>query len=82
MSAHFGTLCIKGLNLDNSLSIHRKNVQILATEMFGVYTGSATDNLNEVFPLKPPTNYNLRNHKEFSRRLIKTVHYGLNSWAY
>ena len=50
--------------------------------MFGVYTGSATDNLNEVFPLKPPSNYNLRNHKEFIRRLIKTVHYGLNSWAY
>ena len=33
-----------------------KNFQILATE-----TGSATDILNEVLPLKPPSNYNLRN---------------------
>ena len=47
------------LNLDNSVSIHQKNLQILATEMFTVYTGSATDVLNEVFPLKPPSNYKL-----------------------
>ena len=40
-------------NLDNSVSMHRQNLQILATEMLRVYTGSATDILNEVFPLKP-----------------------------
>ena len=57
------------LNLDNSVSIHHMNLQILATEMFRVYTGSATDilnevflnhlqnNLNEVFPLKLPSKY-------------------------
>ena len=50
--------------------------------MFGVCTGSATDILNEVFPLKPPSNYNLRYQKEFTIRPIKTVHYGLNSLAY
>ena len=27
------------LNLDNSVSIHHRNLQILATEMFRVYTG-------------------------------------------
>ena len=70
------------LNLDNSVSIHHRNLQILATEMFRVYTGSATDILNEVFPLKPPSNYNLRNQYEFTVRVIKTVHYGLNSLAY
>ena len=47
------------LNLDNSVSMHQKNLQILATEMFTVYTGSATDIPNEVFPLKPPSNYKL-----------------------
>ena len=40
-------------NLDNSASIHHRNLQILATEMFRVYTRSANDILNEVFPLKP-----------------------------
>ena len=30
------------LNLNNSVPIHHKNLQILVTEMFSVYTGSAT----------------------------------------
>ena len=34
------------LNLDNSVSIHHKNLQILATEIFRIYTGSTTDILN------------------------------------
>ena len=37
--------------------------------MFGVHTGQ----LNEVFPLKPPSNYNLRNQQEFTVRPVKTV---------
>ena len=47
------------LNLGNSASVHHRNLQILATENFRVYTRSGTDILNEVFPLKPPSKYNL-----------------------
>ena len=47
------------LNLDNSVSIQNKNLHILATEMFWVYNGSATDILNKVLQLKTPSNYNL-----------------------
>ena len=61
------------LNLDNSISIHHRNLQILVTKMFI---------LNEVFPLKPLSNYNLKNQQEFSIRPMKTVHYGLNCLAY
>ena len=43
---------------------------------------SATDILNEVFPLKPPSNYNLKNQPELPVRPMKTVHYGLNYLAY
>ena len=43
---------------------------------------SATNILNEVFTLKPPSNYNLRNQQEFTVKPIKTVHYGLNSLVY
>ena len=50
--------------------------------MFRVYTGSATDILNEVFPLNPPWNYNLRNQQKITVRRIKPVNYGLNSLAY
>ena len=70
------------LNLDNSVSMYHRNLQILATEMFRVYTGSAIDILNELFPLKSTSNYNLRNQPEFIVRPIKTLHYGLNSLAY
>ena len=64
------------------MSTHHRNLQILATEMFRVpIDWSATDIPNEVFPLKPPENYNLRNLPEFTVRPIKTVHYGLNSLA-
>ena len=64
------------------MSIHQKNLQILAKEMFRVYTGLATDILNEVFSLKPTSNYNLGNEREFFIRPMKTVHYGLNTSAY
>ena len=58
------------LNLGNSVSIHHKNLQILATQIFRVNTVSAADILNEVFPLKPPSNYNLRNQQEFTKRPV------------
>ena len=64
------------------MSIHHRNVQILASGILRVYTGSPTDFLNEVFSLKPPTNYNLRNLPEFTVRPVKTVHYGLNPLTY
>ena len=51
------------MNLGNSVSIHHRNLQILATEMIRVYNESATDISNKVFPLKPPLNYNLRNSR-------------------
>ena len=43
---------------------------------------STTDILNEVFPVKPLSNYNLRNQSEFTVTPIKTVHYGLDSLEY
>ena len=50
--------------------------------MFRVYTRSATDILNEVYPLKPPSNNSLRNQQEFTITPMKTLHYGLHSLAY
>ena len=62
--------------------MHHRNLEILATEMIRVHTGSAPDILDELFRLKPPSNYNLKNQLEFTVRPIKTVHYGMNSMAY
>ena len=49
------------LNLDISVSINNKDLQTLGTEMFRVYTVSAMNNLYEMFHLKLPSSYNLRN---------------------
>ena len=35
-----------------------------------------------VFPLKPPSKYNLRNQQEFTVRPMKIIHCVLNSLAY
>ena len=63
----------------SSFSIHHRSLQFLATEMFRVYKGSASDVLNEVFPLNPDTSYSLRNQQTFATRTIQTVHYRSNS---
>ena len=70
------------MNKDNSVSIHHRNIQCLATEMFKVHLGEAPQILNEVFPLSEPSAYNLRFQTEFSTRPIRTVHHGSNSLRY
>ena len=42
------------LNLDNSVSMHHMNLQMLATEILRLYTGSAANVLNKLFRLQPP----------------------------
>ena len=64
---------------DNSVSIHHRNLQFLATEMFKVYKKQGPDILQDVFPLNPQATYNLRNQPHFASRTIRTVHYGENS---
>ena len=67
------------LDKDNSVSIHQKNLQKSAIEMFKTYTGMTPQIMNEVFPRNYALNYNLRRHPEFASKAIKTVHYGSES---
>ena len=52
------------LNLANSVWI-QKFTDLSNRNVHGIHC-SATDILNEVFHLKPPSNYNLRNHSKNS----------------
>ena len=70
------------LSKDNSVSIHNRNLQALALELFKVYTKQGPDILNDVFPLNNQTRYNLRTNAHFATRTIRTVHYGDNSLRY
>ena len=67
------------LTEDNSVSIHDRNLQVLATEMFKVYTEQRPDVRQDVFPINSQPEYNLGNKTHFATRPIRTVHYGDNS---
>ena len=62
------------LNKDNSVSIHHRNLQTLATEMFKNHGGLSSDILREIFVPKISL-YNLRGNNIFERRQVHSVYY-------
>ena len=63
------------LEKDNSIRIHHRNLQILATEIFKWKLGESPEIMNGIFELNNQP-YNLRKKTELKRRCVKTVHYG------
>ena len=55
------------LNKDNSVSIHQRNLQVLATEMFKINRGLSPEILRETFVSKT-SSYNLRRNDTFEKR--------------
>ena len=67
------------LELDNSITIHQRNLQILATETFKVKNSLAPEIMIEVFEIKKP-HYNLHSEaSHFKRKNVKSTHYGIQS---
>ena len=54
------------LNKDNSVSIHHRNLQVLATEMFKIHRGLSPEILRETFVPKT-SSYNLRRNDTFKK---------------
>ena len=67
------------LEKDNLVSIHHKNLQALAFEMFKVHTKTSPEIMQKVFLIKEQGNYNLRNQTDFVIPQVKSVNYGLES---
>ena len=61
------------LNKDNSISIHHRNFQVLATEMFKINRGLLPDILRVTFVPKI-SSYNLRRNNTFESSLCLPPH--------
>ena len=68
------------LNRDNSFTIHKRNVQTLAIEIYQAINGLSPEIMNQVFPLKE---YNVhRSRFPFKTINVKSVSYGTETlWS-
>ena len=69
------------LEKDSSVSIHCRNLQVLATEIFKSKNNLSPPVMQETFKIIEP-NYNLRRNTIFQNRKIRTEKYGTASLTY
>ena len=69
------------LDKDNSVSIHHRNIRVLATEIYKVLHGYYPAILNEVF-VPSTCKYNFRKNNSLERRKVNTVRYGTESLSF
>ena len=66
------------LKRDKSVTIHHRNIQSLAIELFKVKQNLSNSMLSNIFPTRS-ISYNLRSQTDFIRSNASTSQYGLNS---
>ena len=72
----------KLLKKDRSLSIHHRNIQNLAVELYKLFHGLSPSIVINVFHFNINIPYNLRSRSEFYSRNPDTVKYGTESISY
>ena len=70
------------LERDKTFSIHHKNIQSLAIEIYKFVNGLSPEIMNSVFNLKENNRYSLRNVYELYSRNPRTVKYGTETVSY
>ena len=73
---------IKLLEKDKFVSIHQRNLQILAIKMFKVSNGLSPVLTNYVFKLRGEQTYNLRKFSQFYRPKVNSVYNGTKSVSF
>ena len=73
---------IKLLEKYNFVSIHQRNLQILAIEMFKVSNGLSPVLMNDIFKLRGEQTYNLRKLSQFYRPKVNSVYNGTESVSF
>ena len=66
----------KLLEKDNSITIHNRSIQLLATELFIVNNRLSPSFMNEIFVESAQYYYDLRKKTEFIRNNVKSVYNG------
>ena len=69
------------LEKDKSVTMHVRNVRLLATEMYKVKNNLSPSFIVDIFP-KSEAVYSLRNNREFIRPKVNTVQWGIESLRY
>ena len=69
------------LNKDNAISIHHRNVQVLATEMFKIHRGLSSNILREIFLVKISL-CNFRRNNTLERQHVHSVYHGTESLSF
>ena len=67
------------LKCDKSMSIHVKNLQHLATELFKIKNDRSPDIMKEIFVFQKNETYSLRSGNHLARKNIRITQYGIAS---
>ena len=70
------------LEKDDTVSVHQRNLQFFAIELYKVLNDLSPDLMKNIFPLNEDSGHSTRNKRTFKSRLVKTVRYGTDSLAY
>ena len=70
------------LDKDASISVHHRNIQTLAIEIYKNIHGLSPAIMGEVFKINRTLPYTLRTHNKFSIRVPKTVKYGTKTISF
>ena len=70
------------LENDNSVSMHHRNIQTLATEMYKVTNGLSPEIMDEIFQIREESRYNLSYTSQFTIPPIHSVYNGRESVSF
>ena len=70
------------LEIDNSVSVHHRNILILATEQYKFVNGLSPKLVSDCFKLNNMTVYNTRNKSTFYSWSVRTVFHGRESLSH
>ena len=70
------------LGRDKSETIHRRNIKILAAELFKIKNGHSNDIMTQLICKRNSVGYSFRSQTDFSLPQVKSVNYGLKALRY